>query len=309
MLRHFSATAALAFAVILTPVSALAGEVVIPPSVGDETSGGLSPNSDPSITARPDVKKIAPKKIVLAGDSTTQVNSGWGGAFCAYHVSSFTACVNLARGGRSTYSYRAEGSWDNALSEMKAPGYRATYVLIQFGHNDQPGKPGRSTSLDREFPDNLRAYVKEARAAGAIPVLLTPLTRRNFENGRIRDDLAPWAEQVRAVAAEMKVPLIDLYARSRAAVQGLGAVEASRLAEIAPPADVAEAAKTGNSVPQANVAKTVPTPVPDPTGPQGTFNQGYDNTHLGRVGALYFSAMVADGLVRAVPELAKDILP
>jgi lysophospholipase L1-like esterase len=302
----FVAALALAF---LTPVSAQT-----PTPQGDEILGARSPTTDPSITDRPAAKPIAPKKIVLVGDSTTQVNSGWGGAFCAYHVSAFTACVNLARGGRSTYSYRAEGSWENALNEMRAKGYTATYVLIQFGHNDQPGKPGRSTNLETEFPANLRLYVQEARAAGAIPVLLTPLTRRNFVNGKLRDDLGLWAEKIRQVAAEMKVPLIDLYARSQAAVQGIGPAEAARLAEIPPPPEVLEAAKSGNVVASSKLTKTevnveqqkaaASTP-----GPHGSFNQVFDYTHLGPTGALYFSAMVADGLARAVPDLSKDILP
>ena len=301
--------AAAALALFLTPVSAQ-----VPGAQGDEVAGIKSPTTDPSLTDRPAAKPIAPKKIILVGDSTTQVNSGWGGSFCATHVSAFTACVNLARGGRSTYSYRAEGSWQNALNEMKAPGYTATYVLIQFGHNDQPGKPGRSTNLETEFPANLRLYVKEAREAGAVPVLLTPLTRRNFVNGKLRDDLGPWAEKIRAVAAELKVPLIDLYARSQAAVQGIGPAEAARLAEIAPPPEVLEAAKSGNVVSPSKFAKTegngeqqkaaATTP-----GQHGSYNQVFDYTHLGRVGADYFSAMVADGLARAVPDLSKDILP
>jgi len=299
-----------AVAVFLTPVSALAQTTAAAsPAQGDEILGTRSPTADPSITDRPPVKPIAPKKIILVGDSTTQVNSGWGGSFCAYHVSSFTACADLARGGRSTYSYRAEGSWDNALNEMHTKGYTATYVLIQFGHNDQPGKAGRSTNLETEFPANLRSFVEEARAAGAIPVLLTPLTRRNFVNGKLRDDLGPWAAKIRAVAAELKVPLIDLYARSQAAVQGLGPAESARLAEIPPPPEVLEAAKTGNVVGSSKLAKPVPTPVAPGPGPQGTFNQVFDYTHIGRVGADYFSAIVADGLARAVPELQKDILP
>ena len=110
-------------------------------------------------------------KIVLVGDSTTAVQGGWGGSFCAEHVTSFVACVNLARGGRSSGSYIAEGSWDLALAEMRTPGFVNTWILIQFGHNDQPGKPGRSTDLATEFPANLRRYVTEARAAGAKPVL------------------------------------------------------------------------------------------------------------------------------------------
>lgn len=280
-----------------------------PSQVGDEGNGALSPTTDPSISERPAVKPIQMKKIVLVGDSTTQPNSGWGGSFCAYHVTMATACVNLGRGGRSTYSYRAEGAWDFALHEMKTGPYKATYVLIQFGHNDMPGKAGRSTNLQTEFPANLRQYVMDARAAGAAPVLLTPLTRRDFHNGKLRNDLGPWAEKIRLVAAEMNVPLVDLYARSQAVVQGIGPMEATRLAEIPPPQEVVEAAKTGNSVLQANLPKGMPTAPAMPPGPQGSFNQVYDNTHLGRVGADYFSAIVADGLARAVPDLQKDILP
>lgn len=269
----------------------------------------LSPVTDPSITERPPVKPIKMKKIVLVGDSTTQPNSGWGGSFCALHVNMATACVNLGRGGRSTYSYRAEGAWDFALHEMEKGPYSETYVLIQFGHNDMPGKAGRSTNLETEFPANLRQYVLDARKVGAVPVLLTPLTIRSFSNGRLNHGLDPWAEKVRAVAKEMNVPLVDLYARSHAAVQGLGPVESLRLAEVAPPEDVHEAAKAGNSLPSSRIAKPVASKPIDPTGPQGSFSYGFDYTHVGRTGADYFSAIVADGLVRAVPALSRDILP
>ena len=138
-------------------------------------------------------KPIRASKIILVGDSTTAVQGGWGGSFCAEHVTSFAACVNLARGGRSSGSYLAEGSWELALAEARAPGYLNQWILIQFGHNDQPGKPGRSTDLATEFPANLRRYVNEARAAGAEPVLVTPLTRRMFKDGVLQDDLGPWA--------------------------------------------------------------------------------------------------------------------
>src|SRR5215212_5235829 len=132
-------------------------------------------------------RRINPSKIILVGDSTTAVWGGWGPSFCGYHVTSFAACLNLARGGRSSGSYRAEGSWDVALGEMRTPGDHDVWVLIQFGHNDQPGKPGRSTDLATEFPANLARYVDEARAAGAIPILATPLTRRQFRDGKLID--------------------------------------------------------------------------------------------------------------------------
>jgi lysophospholipase L1-like esterase len=299
--------ALLAAAASLLPVAASAQTAQAPVAAVSDAPVGLSPTTDPSITDRPTPKPIQPKKIILVGDSTTQVGSGWGGSFCAYHVTSFVACINLGRGGRSTYSYRAEGSWDVALGEMKAGGYTGVYVLIQFGHNDQPGKAGRSTNLETEFPANLRRYVEETRAAGAVPVLLTPLTRREFTNGKLRDDLAPWAKAVRDVAADMNVPLIDLHARSGAIVQAMGPAAATRLAEIPAPPDALAAAQTGTTI---AVPKPVPALAPATVvGPAGSINLVFDYTHLGRAGADMFSAMVADSLVGAVPELRKDIIP
>lgn len=252
---------------------------------------------------RPPATPIHASKIVLVGDSTMQVSSGWGGSFCAYHVTSFAACVDLARGGRSSYSYRAEGSWDLALAEMKAPGFDHVWVLIQFGHNDQPGKPGRSTDLATEFPANLKRYVAEARAAGAEPVLLTPLTRRQFREGKLQNDLEPWAEAVRRVAAEMQVPLVDLNALSAAAVQTMGPVAANRLAQLPPSSDVAAAAAGGTTIPAATGAAPPPPPPQDnaATEPLGDAKLAFDYTHLGREGADFFSAMVAGALAKAVP--------
>jgi lysophospholipase L1-like esterase len=253
---------------------------------------------------------IRASKIVLVGDSTTAVASGWGPSFCAYRVTSAAACVNLARGGRSSGSYRAEGSWDLALAEMQTAGYRRTWVLIQFGHNDQPGKPGRSTDLATEFPANLRRYVTEARAAGAVPVLVTPLTRRQFVNGVLQDDLGPWADAVRRVAAEMNVPLVDLHARSAAAVQAMGPALSAALAQAAPSAQVAAAALTGTTIPAATgAAPAAPAAQNAAAEPLGQARLAFDYTHVGRFGADFFAAMVAEELARAAPEMRPLLVP
>ncbi len=257
------------------------------------------------------VKPIAAKKIILVGDSTTQVGSGWGGAFCAEHVTSFLSCLNLARGGRGTFDYRAEKSWELALGEMRVPGYRSVYVLIQFGHNDQPGKPGRSTDLKTEYPENLRRYVREARAAGAIPVLVTPLTRRAFIGGSLQDDLAAWAQTVREVARSMNVPLVDLHARSVAAVQAMGARAAIDLAETPPPADILAAADTGTTIAAPKAIPTPPATPPTPAAaerPQGHPLVVFDYTHLGPRGAAFFSRQVTEELARAVPDLRPELV-
>ncbi len=265
---------------------------------------------DPSINDRPAPTPIRASKIVLVGDSTTAVQGGWGPAFCADHVTSFAACLNLARGGRSTYNYRAEGSWALVEAEMRTPGYAAIWVLIQFGHNDQPGKPGRSTDLQHEFPDNLRRYVHQVRAAGARPVLLTPLTRRQFVDGVLVDDLAPWADSVRAVARELQVPLVDLHGRSRALVQALGPVAAMRLAQA--PATQAQVASAlgGTTVGASPALAGAPAAVQNAAlEPMGQAKQAFDYTHLGDGGARVFAPLVATELAREVPELRALLLP
>ncbi len=264
---------------------------------------------DPAVMDRPAPTPIRASKIVLVGDSTTAVQGGWGPAFCARHVTSFLTCTNLARGGRSTYNYRAEGSWALAGAEMRTPGYAQTWVLIQFGHNDQPGKPGRSTDLQREFPDNLRRYVREVRAAGAQPVLLTPLTRRQFADGVLIDDLAPWAEAVRTVAREMEVPLVDLHARSRAVVQALGPVASMPLAQAAATPAQVGAALGGTTVGAAPVAGAPVAQNNAATEPMGQAKVAFDYTHLGPDGAALFATLVTEELARQVPSLRPLLIP
>lgn len=257
-------------------------------------------------------------KVVPVGDSTTAVNSGWGGSFCARHVTQNVACVNLGRGGRSTRTYRDEGSWALALEEMSSGGFAKTYVMIQLGHNDQPGRPERSTDLATEFPVNIRRFVDEARAAGAIPVLVTPLIRRQFKNGQVHDDLAPWADAVRKVAAETKTPLIDLHKLSKDAVQAMGPVAAMKLGELAPPADVAAAANSGTTtgamfyepaIPGAVVPPRPPTAPAEPPSAMASFKPVFDYTHLGPEGADVFSAMIAKALAEVEPELGRQLRP
>ena len=209
-----------------------------------------------------------PDRVILVGDSTMASTTGYGDALCARFTPE-TSCLNLARGGRSSGSFRAEGRWDEVTKLLgDGAGFRKTYVLIQFGHNDQPGKPGRSTDFVTEFPANMKRYVEEARALGGVPVLVTPLTRRSFKDGYVHNDLAPWAAIVRDVARATRTPLVDLNALSLAAVQAMGPQEADKLA------------RSGAN---------------------------FDYTHLGPAGAERFSGIMAKELARRVPALAADM--
>ncbi|MYM30878.1 hydrolase [Duganella sp. CY15W] len=231
-----------------------------------------------------------PIRFILVGDSTMASSSGYGDAFCA-RVNHANTCINLAKGGRSSGSFRAEGRWDEVEGLLRgAAAYRTTYVLIQFGHNDQPGKPGRSTDLKTEFPVNMARYAQEVKALGGIPVLLTPLTRRTFKDGILENNLAPWADVIRATANAQKTPLLDLNAESYAAVQPMGQDEADTLAMVPRPADYDTPA--AGKVEVAGAARTA-----------------FDRTHLGVKGAAYFSRMVMEEVKRAIPETSDQFKP
>jgi len=232
-----------------------------------------------------------PARFVLVGDSTVAPVNGWGPGFCSMLTNGAT-CLNLARNGRSSSSFRAEGLWNGVLEKLKNHDEAArTWVLIQFGHNDQPGKPGRSTDLETEFPANMRKYVREVKAAGGNPVLVTPLTRRSFRNGKVVNDLDRWADATRKVGDEEHVPVLELNADSLAAVQAMGPVEANTLAMTPPPASIAATAASGNSAP-------APKTPADPGSPV------FDYTHLGPKGSALFGHMVATELSKAVPATA-----
>src|SRR5436190_1937513 len=98
--------------------------------------------------------QLAPVRIILVGDSTDAPGNGWGPGFCA-DVSAQVTCVNMAKNGRSTTSYRAEGLWKDVMTALQQKSeFSATWVFIQFGHNDQPGKPSPADA-DNAFPANM----------------------------------------------------------------------------------------------------------------------------------------------------------
>jgi PelA/Pel-15E family pectate lyase len=205
-------------------------------------------------------------RFVLVGDSTVTDDSGWGRGFTS-RLTSHSSVVNMARNGRSSRSYLDEGHWRAAIAKG------ADVVLIQFGHNDQPGKgPARETDPATTYRANLSRYIDEARAAGALPVVVTSLTRRNFDaDGKITSDLFPYADAAKAVAAEKEVPLVDLH---RASIEHLN--------QLGPPSGEVYGVRSAD----------------------GTL----DRTHLSQAGSVAFGAIVADELRKAVPALAPFIM-
>jgi lysophospholipase L1-like esterase len=155
--------------------------------------------------------------IAIIGDSTAASYpkppadrpdlTGWGQVFGEFFTDQVDV-INHARSGRSSKSFIREGHWKKTLA------LKPDYVFIQFGHNDQPDKGDRTTDPDGDFRDYLRRYITEAKENGIRPILVTPMTRRRFENGQVRTTLGPWAAATRAVGKEQQVPIIDLHTAS-----------------------------------------------------------------------------------------------
>ncbi|MFO0940413.1 MAG: DUF6807 family protein [Pirellulales bacterium] len=201
-------------------------------------------------------------RIVLAGDSTVTDDAGWGKGF-AELLNDQAQCINMAKGGRSSRSYRAEGWWKESMLA------KPDYLLIQFGHNDQPGKGvERESDPKTDFPEHLRQYVQEAKQAGVQPVLITSLTRRRWtDNGKILPTLAEYAQATLKVAQELNVPAIDLHRLSIEQCELIGPI-AFRAFE---PMD----------------------------------EKGADHTHLNHEGSRAVAPLVAKKMIELLPETAE----
>ncbi|MEA3187195.1 MAG: hypothetical protein QOD99_1025 [Chthoniobacter sp.] len=184
-----------------------------------------------STNSRSAETKSLPVRMVIVGDSTvcnypeTDVRRGWG-MFLQDYFKDDVKVINLAASGRSTKTFISEGRWEKALAE------KPTVVLIQFGHNDShaPDRP-EATDAATAFKDFLRRYVDETRAAGATAILVTPMCRRTFEpDGKLKDELQPYADAMKEVAKEKKASVIDLHASSKKAFEALGAKPCEELA-------------------------------------------------------------------------------
>src|SRR2546426_6975957 len=185
-------------------------------------------NSHPSVCAI-EITKVDVPTIYLLGDSTvcdqpSEPYNSWGQMLTRFFKSGI-AIANHAESGESLRSSLGAHRLDKVLSTMK-PG---DYLIIQYGHNDEKEK-GEGVGAFTTYKADLKRFVAEARKRGGIPVLVTPVQRRTFDqNGKITDSHGDYPEAVRQIAREENVPLIDLNAMSKTLYEAWGP-EASKRA-------------------------------------------------------------------------------
>lgn len=193
--------------------------------------------------------------VFLIGDSTVKNGRGkgdndewgWGSFFEQFFDTTRISVENHALGGRSSRTFFTEGLWDKVLSGIK----KGDYLFIQFGHNDGgplnmgraraslKGSGNESETVIMEstggleevftFGHYLRLYVRQAKAHGAIPIVLsyTPGNRWTGEKmDRCDETYGKWSKEV---AEQEGVLFIDLNDRTARKCEALGIEKTKKL--------------------------------------------------------------------------------
>ena len=196
-------------------------------------------------TARPvagSSRKGSNPVLFLVGNSTMRTGTkgngdngqwGWGFYEHIYFDQNKITVENQALGGTSSRTFYNQ-LWPDVKKGIR-PG---DYVIIELGHNDNgPFDSGRcratikgtsatdslvvtlkegpnrgKTETVYSYGEYMRKFIRETRALGAHPILvsLTPRKREEanrWQPVRVADNFGGWARQV---AEEMNVPFIDL---------------------------------------------------------------------------------------------------
>lgn len=147
--------------------------------------------------------------VYLVGDSTMTDHmmepfAAWGQMFPRFFKSP-VLIANYAECGESAASFIGERRWPKLMSEIHA----GDYVFVQMGINDG----GLAEEGIRRY---FGQFISDTQKKGAFPVLVTS---QNLE----RRQIGNYADVMRKIAAEQKVPLLDLNASSVKLYEAIGA--------------------------------------------------------------------------------------
>lgn len=164
-------------------------------------------------------------QLFLIGDSTVcdQLGvpyTGWGQELPQY-LRAGISVANYADSGESSQTYLDQPQLFPTVRPLIS---RGDTVLIQLAHNDKE-------TTEAAYRANLTTMIEAIRAEGGRPVLVTPIVRRWFNtDGTLDNGTALLVNglgvdlpaQIRSLATEHDVPLVDLTALTRQRVEELG---------------------------------------------------------------------------------------
>ncbi|MCF2949593.1 rhamnogalacturonan acetylesterase [Paraglaciecola aquimarina] len=169
---------------------------------------------------------FAKPQLFMAGDSTMAIKhpkdypeTGWGVPFSEF-FSEQISVINLAKNGRSTRTFMAEGLWQKILDDLQ----KGDFVIIQFGHNDESAKKKDRYTTPQEYQNNLSLMIEQVRKKGAQPILMSSVTRRYFvsDKDNLIGETHPYSKLVRQVAEQTKVTFFDMDKITREYFQSMG---------------------------------------------------------------------------------------
>ena len=244
--------------------------------------------------------------LFLVGDSTVAAFNdpyyypryGYGTQIGKY-LDARVAVNNLALSGRSSKSFinpADNANYATFTSSLKA----GDYVLIGFGHNDEKADPSLYTNPKTDVTDPTSFqyylytyYVKVAQDAGAIPILATPVVRRDSSgaytgakvhvttdvvSGGVTYPGGDYPQAIRDLGAATGVTVIDNTASTMALGKQLFAASGA----------------AGTAQLQAWVSNVV---------------TSVDDTHTNIYGGATYAYEVATGLLASTSSLKDHVLP
>ncbi|MBO6185964.1 MAG: rhamnogalacturonan acetylesterase [Chryseobacterium sp.] len=170
-----------------------------------------------AVTIQPNKKA---KTIFLTGDSTVvdaqyEPWASWGQMLPYLFVPKDVVIANYAESGETLKAFEDRHRIDKIWNKIE----EGDYLFIQFGHNDQ--KAGNSVKSG--YRKRLKEWIQKAKSLGAIPVLVTSMNRRVFdENNKIVNKLDDFPDAMREIAKEENVYLIDLNTMSKTLFEAMG---------------------------------------------------------------------------------------
>jgi lysophospholipase L1-like esterase len=163
--------------------------------------------------------------IYLASDSTVanyaegyRPQAGWGETLGGYFDSGKITIDNRAIGGLSSKTFLVGGHLNELLLDIR----EGDYLFMQWSHNDStPSRPERYLTPE-QFKEYLKTYIDGAEQRGAIPVLVTPVNRRDYTGDTLNKSFPEYVQAMKVVAQETGTLLVDLNQASWEHFQELG---------------------------------------------------------------------------------------
>lgn len=224
-------------------------------------------------------------RVALIGSSACQAYNtnhpeliwGWGeviGKFFKPEVN----ILNFAISGYSSKSFIDRGKWKKTIDS------KPHYVFITIGANDSKKSPDRYTDPETTYRANINKFIRETRAIGATPVIVTinqsmwrnkETNKAYFRDGKaFRKDREPYSKVLRDIAKKENLVCIDLAKIQQQKMEAMGEAAAGSLYRVR------------------DLEKRI-----------------LDPSHTNLKGALFIARIIVDELEKSNSPLKKELLP